>query len=253
LRRGHKTRNHSIQDDRNDWLCGHGSRRNDRLFNRKFLSEKTPQASPVPRFNRISNAIAPLILSFPACLELPLHEFSTRIVMPMHRLLWIVSMCLAVSTIALAGAPKTCVPVDQASKMLNKDVCITAHVYDVVELSNGTRFLDVCAPDVADELCRFTIVSKKQDRGEVGDLGKYRDTDVRVRGLVQPMRGRAGMFLSHERQFNGGPPKFKPNPRLASGFGAEQYRPPVSDPNLRTRKGHRTFMNSLAQDSRLAK
>jgi len=35
---------------------------------------------------------------------------------------------------------------DEASKLLNKDVCIAAHVYDVVELPNGTRYLDVCTP-----------------------------------------------------------------------------------------------------------
>ena len=41
-----------------------------------------------------------------------------------------------------------------------------------------------------------------------------------VRGIVQPMHGRAGMVLSHARQFYGGPPKFKPNPLLIRGFAA---------------------------------
>jgi len=57
--------------------------------------------------------------------------------------------------------------------------------------------------------------------------------DVEIRGIVQPMHGRAGMVLSHARQFHGGPPKFRPNPLLARGFDAEQERPPVNDPNLR--------------------
>ena len=57
---------------------------------------------------------------------------------------------------------------------------------------------------------------------EVGELKKYRDMDVQIRGIVQPMHGRAGMVLSHARQFYGGPPKFKPNPLLARGFSAEQ-------------------------------
>ena len=34
--------------------------------------------------------------------------------------------------------------------MVNKDVCVTAHVYDVVQLPDGTRFLDVCTPDTTD-------------------------------------------------------------------------------------------------------
>ena len=157
---------------------------------------------------------------------------------------------LIAGTLALfalpAGAthPKPCVTADEASRMLNKDVCISAHVYEVVELADGTRFLDVCSPDTPDERCRFTIVTFWQDRDEVGELRKYRDMDVHVRGIVRPMHGRAGMILSHARQFYGGPPKFKPNPRLARGFSGEQQRPPIADPNLRPQGGHRGFMNS---------
>ena len=128
--------------------------------------------------------------------------------------------------------------------MLNKDVCISTHVYDVVQLPNGTRFLEVCTPETPDERCRFTIISFWNDREEVGELRKYRDMDVRVRGIVRPMHGRAGMVLSHVRQFYGGPPQFKPNPMLAHGFTGEQDRPPISDPNLRTQGGRRAFMNT---------
>jgi hypothetical protein len=126
-------------------------------------------------------------------------------------------------------------------------------VYDVVELPNGTRFLDVCSPRTPDEACRFTIVSMGEDRDEVGELRKYKDMDVRMRGIVRPMHGRAGMMLSHARQFYGGPPKFKPNPRLAHGFDAEASRPPVYDPNLRSQGGGRVFMNSREQETRPAK
>lgn len=154
---------------------------------------------------------------------------------------------------AFAGKPGPCVPADQAAQMVNKDVCVSAHVYDVVELADGTRFLDVCAPDTPDEKCRFTVVSLWEDREEVGELRKYRDMDVQVRGIVRPMHGRAGMVLNHARQFNGGPPKFKPNPMLARGFNAEQDRPPVSDPNLRSQGGRRGFMNSKDQEPLPAK
>ena len=63
-----------------------------------------------------------------------------------------------------------------------------------------------------DDQCRFTVVSYREDHDEVGELKKYRDMDVQIRGIVQPMHGRAGIVLSHARQFYGGPPKFKPNP-----------------------------------------
>lgn len=145
---------------------------------------------------------------------------------------------------AHASRPTACVGAEEALGMMNKDVCIAAHVYEVVQLQDGTRFLDVCAPDTPDEGCRFTIVSFWQDRAEVGELGKFRDLNVQVRGIVRPMHGRAGMVVSHARQFYGGPPKFKPNPRLARGFTGEQERPPIADPNLRSHGRGRGFMSS---------
>jgi hypothetical protein len=154
---------------------------------------------------------------------------------------------------AFAGKPAPCVTADQAATMVNKDVCVSAHIYDVVELPDGTRFLDVCSPQISDDKCRFTVVSLWEDREDVGELRKYRDMDVQIRGIVRPMHGRAGMVLSHARQFNGGPPKFKPNPMLARGFTAEQDRPPVGDPNLRSQGGRRAFMNSREQEALPAK
>jgi len=151
--------------------------------------------------------------------------------------------------LAFAGQQKPCVTADEATKLIDKDVCISAHIYDVVELPDGTRFLDVCTPDTPDEKCRFTIVSLGEDHEDVGELRKYRDMDVQVRGIVRPMHGRAGMVLSHARQFYGGPPKFKPNPKLARGFNAEQDRPPLYDPNLRSQGGRRAFMNTRDKES----
>ncbi|MGB6692486.1 MAG: hypothetical protein WBE76_31980 [Terracidiphilus sp.] len=154
---------------------------------------------------------------------------------------------------AFAAKAKPCMTAEEAAQMVNKDICISAHVYDVVELPDGTRFLDVCSPQTPDEACRFTIVSLWEDREDVGELAKYRDTDVQVRGIVRPMHGRTGMVLSHARQFYGGPPKFRPNPKLAHGFSGEQDRPPILDPNLRAQGGRRSFMNSRDVETRTAK
>jgi hypothetical protein len=150
---------------------------------------------------------------------------------------------------AFAAHPKSCINLDVAAKLITKDVCVDAHVYEVVELPDGTRFLDVCPPGTPDDKCRFTIVSLREDREEVGELRKFRDADVHVRGIVQPMHGRNGMMLSHARQFYGGPPKFKPNPKLLRGFSGDQAKPPVADPNLRPHGGHRAFMNSRDQET----
>ena len=163
------------------------------------------------------------------------------------------SFVLLCGSVHSHAAPRPCLPVEQAAHKFNKDICIAAHIYDVVELTDGTRFLDVCSPQTPDEQCRFTIVSLAADRSDVGDLARLRDTDVEMRGLVQPMRGRAGMVLSHARQFNGGPPKFRPNPLLLRGFSADESRPPIGDPNLRSQGGHRAFMNSKEQVANPAK
>jgi hypothetical protein len=159
----------------------------------------------------------------------------------MRRMVLVLMLC---SVTAFAKRSKPCITVDEAAKLANKDVCIEAHVYNVVELQDGTRFLDVCTPETPDEKCPFTIVSLREDREAVGELRKYRDADVHLRGIVQPMHGRSGMVLSHARQFYGGPPKFRPNPKLLRGYTGEQGKPPIADPNLRPHGGHRAFMNT---------
>lgn len=155
--------------------------------------------------------------------------------------------------LCLAAKPKPCVTAGQASKMLNKDVCVSAHIYDVVHLPDGTRFLDVCPPATPDDACRFTIVSFLEDRDDVGDLTRFQNENINIRGIVRPMNSRAGIVLSHIRQFYGGPPRFKPNPRLLHGFNADTGRAPVYDPNLRTHNRGRTFMNTRDQETRPAK
>ena len=167
--------------------------------------------------------------------------------------LWLPIALLCLPAFAFAGGPKICMTAEEAARTHNKDVCITAHIYEVVELPDGTRFLDVCPPQTPDEACHFTIMSLREDRYEVGELVRYRNTDVRLRGMVQPMHGRSGMLLSHARQFYGGPPKFKPNPKLMRGFDAERDRRAVNDPNLHAQGGRRAFMDTRDQTSRPAK
>jgi hypothetical protein len=145
-------------------------------------------------------------------------------------------LCVGFLSIALstaAFAVRTCYSVEEAAAHVNKDVCIAAHVYDVVEVSDGTRFLDVCRPGDSDASCHFTILSPRLDRKDVGDLEQYRDVDVQVRGIVRPVGSRTEIILSHARQFHGGAEKFRPNPELMKGFSAGDAKPPVSDPAFR--------------------
>ena len=97
---------------------------------------------------------------------------------------WVGLFALMVPWGAMGATPKSCVPAGEASRMVKRDVCVSAHVYDVVQLADGTRFLDVCTPETPDDACRFTIVSRWEDHEDVGELRKYRDMDVQVRGIV---------------------------------------------------------------------
>lgn len=168
----------------------------------------------------------------------------------LHRSLVLAAVCALLGPVAaFAGQQKQCVAPDDAAKQVNKDVCVQAHVYDVVTLPDGTRYLDVCSPETPDAQCRFTIISLREDRDTVGNLEAKRDANIEIRGMVQAMHGHAGMLLSHARQFYGGPPKFKPNPALARGFSGDAEKPPIADPNLRAQGRARSFMNSKDVES----
>ena len=125
---------------------------------------------------------------------------------------------------AAASSP-ACAPVDDGALQVRRDACVSAHVYDVVTIANGTRFLDLCSPETADAQCRFSVVSYGEDKRSVGDLEKLRGTDVEIRGTVQRFGARYLMVLNDERQFHHGAARFRPDPRLLSGFSAEDSRP----------------------------
>jgi hypothetical protein len=144
---------------------------------------------------------------------------------------------------AVLFAGKTCYSPADAVAHPNKDVCVKAHVYDIVELTDGTRFLDVCSPETPDEECRFTILSAGEDRKTVGDLDQYREQDIQIRGIVRPFGGRAEILLSNARQFHGGSEKFRPNPALLHGFSAEDGKTAFSDPAMRSGR-HRSVFKS---------
>jgi hypothetical protein len=172
--------------------------------------------------------------------------------MKLRGLFWLPAVAL-MPAMSFARAPKPCVTAAKAAQHVNKDSCVSVHIYDVVEVPGGTGFLDVCSPQTPDAKCRFTIVIRPANRGTVGALSQYRDKDVQIRGIVQSADGFSWMELSDARQFHGGRPKFTPNSRLARGFSAEQSRPPIYDPNFRRHGGRRAYTNSRNQETLPAK
>jgi hypothetical protein len=147
------------------------------------------------------------------------------------------------SPVALAQAARPCYSPDEAIAHANKDICISAHVYDVVEMADGTRFLDVCKPDLPDNECRFTIVSQKADRKSVGDLELYRNQDITIRGTVRVSDTQGVLILNDAKQFHGGKEKFVPNPALLRGFSAEDGRTAFNDPAMKSGH-HRSIFKS---------
>ncbi len=146
---------------------------------------------------------------------------------------------LLVATACFAGS-RPCYTPDEASDHAGKEICLSAHVYDVVENPDGTRYLDVCKPDTPDESCRFTIVSMAVDRKDVGTLDTVREQDVHLRGTVHAMHGQAIMLLSSARQFHDGPEKFRPNPELLGGFSAGSEGTAFRDPGMTAHRSHKS-------------
>jgi hypothetical protein len=153
-------------------------------------------------------------------------------------LLWSAVAGIGASFLTAFGASRPCYEFLDASRHLNRDVCIRAHVYDVVELADGTRFLDVCSPETADAACHFTIVSLSQDRKDVGSLDSLRSQQIEIRGTVHSFADRAGIILSNQRQLHGGAEKFHPNPALMKGFSAADGKSAFDDPAFRSGGHH---------------
>ena len=120
-----------------------------------------------------------------------------------------------------AVAKHACIPPEQALQHLHKNVCVEAHVYRVVDASDGIRFLDVCSPETSDADCHFFILSSSEDKKSVGNLESLVGQTIQIRGKILPIQGRADMIFSSKEQLHGGKPKFHPNPRLAKSFSAE--------------------------------
>jgi hypothetical protein len=124
-----------------------------------------------------------------------------------------------------AGARSpVCSPAD-VNLHVASDACIAAHVYDVVKVQGGTRILDLCSPDTADEACHLSVVSYKRDSKQVGDLEVFRGKDISIRGAVQAFNGHFVLVLNDARQFHGAPARFAPDPRLVHPSSEEDGEP----------------------------
>lgn len=122
---------------------------------------------------------------------------------------------------AFSSQKHVCIAPEDALQHINKDICVTAHVYRVVDAADGIHFLDVCSPQTADADCHFFILSFSRDEKSVGYLQSMIGKTIHIRGTVHTIQGRADIVLSNMRQFHGGKEEFHPNQRLLKSFSAE--------------------------------
>lgn len=129
----------------------------------------------------------------------------------------------SLSDACLAQKNSSCLSIEAAAGAEGKNVCVAAHVYDVAEL-DGTRFLDLCAPQTLDQDCHFFIASFAADKKAVGDLDALRGTDIQIRGTVREYQGRMMLVLNQRQQLHGGNEKFVPNAQLTDEAFAGRRR-----------------------------
>lgn len=122
---------------------------------------------------------------------------------------------------AFASQKHSCITPEDALRHINKEVCIAAHVYRVVNASPDIHFLDVCSPQTSDADCHFFIVNFSRDEKSVGDIQTLANRDIHIHGKVRIVEGHAAIVLSSKNQLHGGKEKFHPNPRLLKSFSAE--------------------------------
>lgn len=137
------------------------------------------------------------------------------------RLRLLVAFAIASLLSTIAWAKPACISPDAALDHVGKNVCVSAHVYRVVDDADGVHFLDVCSPETSDADCHFFILSFSRDEKSVGDLQGLVDQTIRIRGTIHTMQGRAEIVLSTKDQLHGGREKFQPNPKLVQSFSAE--------------------------------
>lgn len=134
------------------------------------------------------------------------------------------ALCLSIflsASLLLLAKTHACIPPEEATHYVGKDVCVTARVYRVVDGGEGVRFLDVCSPDTSDADCHFFILSLSRDKKSVGDLNALAGQSIQIRGTVHTIQGHAEITLNTRDQLHGAKEKFQPNPQLIRSFSAE--------------------------------
>jgi hypothetical protein len=160
---------------------------------------------------------------------------------------WLAFLCVSLCLLPSACAARRCYTPATAARHLHRKLCVKAHVYKEIKLSDGTRILDVCSPRTSVSNCHFAVVSLNRDRIAVGSLQQLVGQELFVTGKILPVNDRAEVLLTSAKQLRIAraeaprkedtrvrKSKFHPNPQLLKGFNATQSRMPIADPAFRS-------------------
>ena len=161
-------------------------------------------------------------------------------------LLFLALACGVLAAAPPAHATRRCDSPATARRHLHRKFCVKAHVYQEIDLGDGTRILDICSPRDSAKECHFAFVSLDRDRAAVGSLKPFIGKEIEVRGVILPLHDRAEILLTRAKQIRLAPEehhrkeearvhrsRFHPNPALLKGFNATQSRMPIADPAFR--------------------
>ena len=98
------------------------------------------------------------------------------------------------------AADGDCIPVDQASRHIGENQCITGTVVRVQAGNRGIHYLDFCDDY---RTCSFTVVVFPHDLKGVGDIWRLQGKIVQIHGPVKEYDGRSEIILEQSRQLGG--------------------------------------------------
>ncbi len=103
-----------------------------------------------------------------------------------------------------------CIPIQEASRHIGEDKCVTGKVLRVKGGSKGVHYVDFCQDQMA---CPFSVVVFSSDLKDVGDVRRLAGQLIEIHGKVKLYDGRAEIILSRVGQLTNGSTMIPPLPK----------------------------------------
>ena len=145
----------------------------------------------------------------------------------------LVALLLSASVMAASD----CLPLNEASRHVGENKCVTGKVVRVKVGAKGVHFVDFCEDQAA---CPFTVVVFPSDLKDVGDVRWLTGRVIEIRGPVKLYDGRAEIILNRVSQLTGGATLIPPLPKnydveKPGHYSAGRLRPPKKPAKVKTK------------------